>query len=342
MRNFKRAIAVTLACILCTGIVFTLIAEVYFSNSYYYYQDSETRKNYGGEIDFLICGSSHGLRAFSPEILDKELDCFSYNISGALMTMQGRYTLLKKEIERNPVKTVVVEVSYNALSRNRVKEGAEGDLYILARLDNMAERLGFFFSAMKLSEYDRVIYDTVNRGVQCIEWMTDGRKQVDTTVTKGYNKPQGIYDCTVSAETYEQKFHYTKFSETADEYNISYLNKIINICKEKNVRLIFVVTPISSSYEAEHSNTDIVMATVREIAKNADAEFYDFNLIKGKDQMFPADTAYFDISHLSASGAETFNREFARVITAAENGENTDDLFYSSYVEAQQYYNCIK
>lgn len=341
MHNFKRAIAVTLACILCTGIVFTLIAEVYFSNSYYYYQDSETRKNYAGEIDFLICGSSHGLRAFSPEILDKELDCFSYNISGALMTMQGRYTLLKKEIERNPVKTVVIEVSYNALSRNRVKEGAEGDLYVLARLDNMTERLGFFFSAMKLSEYDRVLYDTMDRGIQSIDWKFDGRSQVDTAVTKGY-RPQGTVDCTTSADSYEKNFHRTKFSETVENYNTGYLNKIVDICKEKNVRLIFVVTPIASSYEAEHSNTDVVMATVREIASNADAEFYDFNLIKGKDELFPADTAYFDISHLSASGAETFNKEFARVISATANGENTDDLFYSSYIEAQQYYNCIK
>lgn len=342
MRNFKRAIAVTLACVLCAGIIFTGIAEFYFSNSYYYYQDSETRKNFAGKIDFLICGSSHGLRAFSPEILDKELGCFSYNISGALMTMQGRYTLFEKEMERNPVETVVIEVSFNALSRDRIKEGAEGDLYILARLDNIAERLLYCLSSMKLSEYDRVLYDTTNRGFQCIEWMFDKRKQIDTTITKGYNKPQGIRDCTTSAEIYEKNFHRTKFSETTDDYNTGYLSKIIDICKEKDVRLIFVVTPIASRYESQHSNTDTVMAKLREISANAGAEFYDFNLIKGKDDLFPADTAYYDDSHLSASGAETFNKEFTRVITAAENGENTDEMFYSSYIEAQQYYNCIK
>lgn len=341
MHSFKRMIAVTLTCVLCVGIIFTGIAEFYFSNSYYYYQDSETRENFAGQIDFLICGSSHGLRAFSPEILDEELGCFSYNISGALMTMQGRYTLFEKEIERNPVETVVIEVSFNALSRNRTKEGAEGDLYVLARLDNAAERLKYFFSSMRLSEYDRVLYDTMDRGIQCIDWKFDGRSQVDTTVSKGY-RPQGTVDCTTSADSYEKNFHRTKFSETVDQYNIKYLNKIIDICKEKNVRMIFVVTPISGRYESQHSNTDIVMAKFREIAENAGAEFYDFNLLKGKDDLFPADTAYYDDSHLSESGAETFNRELARVISSAMQGEDTDSLFHSSYIEAQQYYNCIK
>ena len=63
------------------------------------------------------------------------------------MSMYGRYVLLKKEIERNQIKTVYFEISYNALTLDKKTLGFEGDIYELGRFDNIIERVNFFKNA---------------------------------------------------------------------------------------------------------------------------------------------------------------------------------------------------
>lgn len=70
------------------------------------------------------------------------------------------------------------------------------------------------------------------------------------------------------------------------------------------------------------------------MSRKYDCEFYDFNLLKNKNELFPLNTAFYDWLHLSGSGAETFSKEFVRLIKKVDGGEDVSSFFFNSYVEA--------
>lgn len=336
MRNFKRAVAVTLLCALCVGVIFGAVSSAYFCTQFYYYEDAQNRKELAGEIDFLFCGSSHCLRAFSPEEIDPILGCNSYNLAGSLMTMKGRYTLLRKELSRNDVSTVVVELSYNALARDRKEEGPEGDIYMLARMDNAAESLLYAVSSFRPNEYDRVLYDTMERSVNSLLCLLRGQQPTDVSAQKGWF-PAGVNDCSTTVEKYNASFHKAQINESINEENLRYLEKILDLCKTNGVRIIFVVTPISDRYLGQYGNMDTVIGRYAEIARENGCEFYDFNLLKEKDLLLPCETAFYDDAHLSSEGAKAFSQRFAEIISAVDSGQSVDGLFYDSYDEADRH-----
>lgn len=222
MNNFRKAMVMTLTfCLFVVGIT-ACIVEPYFQSETFYYEDAKVRKDLSGQLNYLICGSSHAFRAFIPEILDEELGCNSYNLSCAMMTMQGRYAILKKEMDRNPINTVVLELSFNALTRNREREGPEGDIYMLARFDNFLERARYFISSIDIREYGKLYYDTLNRGFTCWNKILNGEK--DNLVqykTKGFvSKPSN--DLSVTKEEYRENHYTGSLDTTVYEENIFY------------------------------------------------------------------------------------------------------------------------
>lgn len=336
MRNSKRkALAVTLALLLCVLLILTAFCEAYFQYPVYYYEDAAVRQELSGTIDTIVLGSSHAFRAFVPQILDEALGTSSYNLSCAMLTMRGRYELLKKEVARNPVKTVVLELSFNALTRDRNIEGPEGDLYLLGRLDSGLERLGYFFSAFRPSEYSQVIHDTFTRSKKAWKSILHGTvAEPQMKAGRGFiSVPTN--DLSLSYSDAEAMWFTKSASITYCDEDLEYLDKCVRLCQKNGIRVIFAVTPLSDQKLLETCNLDTIRQYMQTLATQYGVEFYDFNLIRTRSD-YPAATAFFDTLHLSGSGAETFTRSFAALLQRVDAGENIDALFYDSYVQAGQ------
>ena len=113
MRNFKRilkTVSLFLAVIIVLSVVF---GALYLRGENYDYQDYRERDALAGELTMLINGASYVMYGIDPDVLDAYLgaNVHSYNLTTSMLTLEGRYALLKKELERNPVKTVILEVS---------------------------------------------------------------------------------------------------------------------------------------------------------------------------------------------------------------------------------------
>lgn len=163
MHNFKKIILHTALLIFFVIIILICSTLPYFWGESYYYQDYKVRTSLSGKLDTLVIGSSHALRSIKPTVLNEKLNTKAYNLSSPLMSMYGRYVMLEKEINRNPIKTVYLEISYNALTLNRKTLGLEGDLYVLGRFDNVFERINFFTNAFTPDEYRKVLSDIIVR-----------------------------------------------------------------------------------------------------------------------------------------------------------------------------------
>ena len=286
MHSFKKALGAGVAFVLCVIILSICIIEPYYIRKPYYYQDSEVRESMSGTIDYLFCGASHALHAINPVVIDEELGTNSYNLSSSFMTMQGKYELISKELARNPVSTLIMELSYSSFTRNRDTEGPEGDIYLLGRLENPLERIKYFFSAMRTSDYVSVYYYTLSYGIASIGGIING--PVDTSpryANKGFS-PLESTDLTVSEDEYVSMYNTQSFDNEIFEENVMYLNKVIELCREKNTRLILIVTPLSKELICQYDNLDTSRKWYEEIAGKNGIEFYDFNLLNNKDELF--------------------------------------------------------
>ena len=58
---------------------------------------------------------------------------------------------------------------------------------------------------------------------------------------------------------------------------------------------------------------------------------WDFNLYRGRYELFTDRTSYYDDYHLSTDGATVFTRLMADCVKRARAGEDFSEEFYSSY-----------
>lgn len=289
-----------------------------------------------GSLDFIICGASHAMRGFRPDVLDETLDVNSYNLSCSRMTMQGRYEMLNLELNRNPVKTVVLELSYDSLTRNRDDEGPEGDIYLLGKLDGFGPRMQYFFKAVRPDEYGRMYYNYIDNGMNCLKKVIRGTwTNKNEKLVKGYAayKRENIE----LNKNLKNIYNTRAFDEIIYDENMEYLQKIIDLCKEKDIRLVLATTPLAQLTVCRYSNLDLFRGWYADIAEENGLEFYDFNLLTGKEELLPDDTAFSDRYHLGNDGAQTFSEVFADILQKKDNGEDVESLFYKNYQEVDEH-----
>lgn len=334
MHNFKQAFKTTLCFLLTISVISFGLMELYFESANYYYQDGKVREKLSGTIDYLISGASHGMRAFNTPSIDEALHVNSYNLCGSRMTMKGRYDVLKEELERNPVRTVIVEVSYDAMSRDRKEEGPEGDIYVLGRTKGISKRLGFFFSSFYPSEYPRMYYDTLSRG--CYGIICGLHRQFRTAQTETI---QGYYPYSDSEpnlgvpELNDSLYDSAAFDTNVIDYNKEYLDKILDLCEDHGAKVVLVTTPLSEYTIYRCSNLDVFYDYYCELAEERSIEYYDFNLLKNKNELFSDDISFYDEAHLNNTGADTFTSVFCDTLSRADKGEDVTADFYTSYQE---------
>ena len=132
-------------------------------------------------------------------------------------------------------------------------------------------------------------------------------------------------------------YHTRSFEETVYEPNVEYLNKIIALCKEKNVQLILVTTPLSKVTVCRYDNLDTFKEWYENVANENGLQYYDFNLIRDKEEKLPDSSAFSDKFHLGNKGAGTFTKMFTDVLNKEAAGEDTSALFYGSYSELESH-----
>ena len=324
MHSFKKTILAVLALLLCVCVLFAGYTVPYFYGTAYYYQDAAARNALSGELNLLICGSSHAFRGIDPTRIDAALGTNSYNLACSMQTMKGRYFLLREELERNPVQTVILEVSYNSLTRNREWEGPEGDLYELGRFTSPLDRWRYFFFTAAPSEYPQFFHDTLSRSTTAWKALLKGAMGLQSVRGSlgldpvAQSAPQQVPDALV-------------VPEEKNEESARYFEKCLALCAENNVRVILVTTPMPERTVITAAGLDRAYDWLADYAAQYGCEFYDFNLIKTRRTDYPDSTAFFDNTHLSRYGAQTFTDALCDVLQRQSQGENVSALFYESY-----------
>jgi hypothetical protein len=336
MHNFKKVISSVVVTILLFTVVSWTIIAPYMNSEFSYFQDNKLRESIAGEIDVIAIGASHGLNAFDTGILDASLDCFSYNLSASMMTLDSKYYLLKKELDRNPVETVILELSFDTLARNESAEFAIGDEVTIARLDSFGERMNYMLRYMKIDDWLNLYSRQIVTGLARYLSMLHGSEMNSVDYgAKGYCA-KNTADVTLSEEQVPRVFNSRSVVADYPEKNIAKLNSIVELCKEHDVRIIVTVVPLSDALIWENDGWDDFYHWTTLYCEENDCEFYDLNLIRNRYELFNDRESFSDADHLCSDGAEVFTKAFCDIINRVDAGEDISHLFYSSYAEMKQ------
>lgn len=330
MHSFKRilktvGIFLLMVCVLSVGF-----GVLYFQGECHLYQDAREREALSGSVELVACGASYMFFGFQPEVFDQGHEGVSYNLSGLRLTMEGRYELLRLELERNPIRTVLLEVSSDTLARTRATDGVEGDLQVLGRLTGK-ERLRYFFQCFSVSEYPAVYYDAVYRGIENAAALLKGNYQkYNPYLIRGYfaNVQSGIY----ISPYFKTYYHTEHLEETVQQEDIDGLKAIAALCREHGAELILVDMPKTEFYNCKYDNHQFFHDWFAAFAAEEGISFYDFNLYKWKWALVSDLDSFGDETHLIDYGARRFSEYLADFLTRRERGEELSQEFYADWL----------
>lgn len=331
MHNFKKALLASLSFLLCFALLFALVVYPAFKTDSLY-NDSAKRRELAGSIDMLYCGASHALGGFIPDIIDNTLGTNSYNLSSYASSFEGRIWLIEKELARNKVDSFVLEISYDTI-RDYSDDRSTGEPMTILKLDSFAERLSYMAKYVPITNLDKVSSVTLRYGLNAWKAMLTGQLNIPQN-NRGY----------VPARTSNLRTQELELAELVDTRsmavdfdpdNLEKINKIAAMCRDEGSEFIIAVVPVSDKLILNFDNCDEFYSALDNFCKQQGYEYYDFNLLKNRGELFSDNGSYFDSSHLSHEGAESFSTAFAQLMLARNEGRDTSEFFYPSYEAAR-------
>lgn len=297
-----------------------------------------------GKIEILFVGPSTSMMGIDTETADECFGVNTFNVSTSSQTLDGTYYLCKEAIEKNPnLKQIYLNVSPGILLRN------VGEVMPTAIITD------YLSSNMRRLEYVWGSVEPEYRGIVLFPLIRD-REDIFTRnpveIIKGKDKAYRNYEpfshrgleykekgFVTGVRTPENQGGHVYRTEGIEEFReedinekeVRYLEKTVELCREKEIELIFFTAPYSDFYLQEFKNYDTASRWIKAFAREHHVEYYDFNLLR-RDilNLLPED--FLNMDHLMESGAE----KFTRVLGGEYRSTNYEGIFYDSYQEKKK------
>jgi hypothetical protein len=246
------------------------------------------------EVDILFLGSSHTYRGFDTRVFNKH-GYSSFNLGSSSQTPLQTQLLLDKHLTSLNPKLIIYEVYPKTFEI----DGVESSLDIISN-DNFD--ISSIIMSIKLNNikvYNTLIYaffmDILKVNANYKEPYARGN---DTYISGGFVQKNISYFN--NNEKYEPNIW------VLDEKQIKRFENILTILKKKNIELILVQAPITSSLYKSYSNNNYFDSLI--VSKHN--KYYNFNEILNLNDSLH----FYDSHHLNQSGVELFNIKLIEIL----------------------------
>lgn len=237
--------------------------------------------------DILVFGSSRTEHHYIPSIISDSLGLTSFNAGNAMHEIYANHTLFKLTTERYSPKIVILDIFQIFLTQERMwSYRYVNDYYFLYnKYDIVKKNIDLFWPYAPIIMQ---IYSYKNR--ELIMHVLQGKPDYSSQI-KGYNPQTKVMSKT-------QVIHpYTEDYVTLCAEKLLLIDDIITTCKEKDIELIFVMSPM---YHTLVENS--VIYQFEEYLNERDVPFLNY---VNYDALMH--TKYFrDPTHLNDAGAQIF------------------------------------
>ena len=253
-------------------------------------------------LDLLFLGSSHSYAAFSPEIIEKEFGKKSYNWATQQQPIYISYHYLVEALKTQKPKIVVLEAYMLTIQDDYAGEGTVRSALdrmnmslnkikaIEVSVENKEDYLSYYINIIKYhSRYSEIKKQEVVDAIKNKTLSNRGFTPLESNPKVNFDNSKCL------------NIEYTSKISTK---NLEYLNKIIKLCNEENIRLVLVTTPTQMG-ESEQAYLNYV----EKVAIQNNIEFIDLNRKFGEIGL-DFSTDFYDTTHLSKFGAEKVTKYF--------------------------------
>lgn len=256
-------------------------------------------------IDILFLGSSHAYTAFNPYLIEEKTGLSGYVFATQQQPIWITYYYLKEALKYQTPKYVVLEVHMaivgnDEYSEEQVNRDAIDKMKFSINKIN-AIKTSVSSDEDKMSYYFNIIkYHNRYKELSFTDFKTAFLGY--TVDNKGYIAlPNDNY-------IYNNSNEYNDEVEQIFPKNLEYLNKIIELSKMNNIKLILVKTPAFYTRE-EISKLNFL----EKLAKEEDLLY--LNYIKEMDKLkLDFNTDFYDSGHLSKTGSEKITLDLIKEI----------------------------
>ena len=234
--------------------------------------------------------------------------------------------------------TVVLEISYNTMAVDQKDSTSSGDQLTIARFDTLGERMKFLFQYVSLEEWVNIYSRDIQSGVYYwLSWIRGKTGNNTDYANKGYQSHTTV-NCELSPNEAVANYNLELIPAPSEYFQSSIKDIVesIELCKSKNIKVIITVTPVADSFIWCRDGWDEFLQWTKDFATEQGCDFYDFNLIKSRYDVFSDSETFYDETHLSATGSELFSNIFCEVVLKVQAGEDVSSYFFESYRELKK------
>jgi hypothetical protein len=252
----------------------------------------------------LIMGSSHAVNHFYPEIIEKEtgLSCYNAGVEGQRLLFVE--TLQKIILQRYSPKVLVLNVEPYYLNTYSRAYSMIVDLYpYYFKYPDIIGKVVDMKSPYEKYKLKSVLYQYNSSIAYIVYYLFHTQKDY-----KGFIPLYGVVPEYRREKIRKMKPEDEKYSienEMLDENFILALKSFIKLTQEKDIKLLFVLSPIVKKSDISEMKS---FQMIKQIAKNNDIpllDYYNNPLFLNRFDLFDADT------HLNIKGAELFSKLFS-------------------------------
>lgn len=312
-----------------------------YSYSIHLRQDLESEELEGKEADILFLGASRVYRSYVPAIFEEKLGVENVvNASTSAQPYCGSYYILKEMIKTNRPKIVVFGTGYSILEPPTIQKKL-----LTLDLTTGLTRLEFMANEFREEEDLRNAFALYRHRTKLADVQENCKDKKDRLA--------GWYDPEVHTEIYKDKgfvysFNtfeqgnipirqqetYTDGDVNAD--NLAYLDRIVDLCRENDIRLFFTTGLTSLAFIYGTENYEGLEQFFADYAAEKGVIYHNLNLLKDREKLFP-DCMMHDYNHLNGEGAQIMSELYAEILAGDIAGEDTSDYFYSSVDEMKSH-----
>lgn len=338
MRIFKKAAVFLVAFFLVEQMAVFLLEPVTFAHFLSFDKKEAAREK--ETIDMAFFGDSRAIRTFYPDIFEEEMDGIGVVINEGVnqQHIASTYFYLKDYVNRYPLKYAVVNLNYDYFL-NTTEDVTIAKGLTLDRIKSPFIAAEFIKERFSLREYPDVlksyryrhnmdeIFETAAEKLTPEYWKGIDTREDIHYVSKGY----ATWDLTYKQGNVGTPAGCFVWSEeTVEPEYLLYLDKIAALCKEKNVQLYFVESPITVSRMYAIEGYREFDRTIREKCDALEVPFWNLNLLK-EDNISVYDPNFTDTEHLNDKGSEKTSRLLASLLKLDMEGKDVSSFFYEDF-----------
>ena len=339
-KNTRRILSLIslLVMIIAADRILTFLLEPMSRADFYLHDVREMKKDHQ-DIDLIIVGNSRSVYGFDPLIFEEDLGLdYAYNASVVGQQISSKYYIAESLIQDFSPEIVIFDIEWQSLNefgdtRTQAKLLGLDRLTGLTKIRYILD--GFSFSELIYAVskpyrfHDNLFKEgSIANNLKLKKWMKDTKYAENYYHTmKGYDQGDKC-----SSKPFKINSLGTYDKTALSEKSIGYLDRIVKLCRERNISLFIVSPPISTMEQLNIGNYQEANDYYLAYAKENGVYYHNLNMLKDRDEIFN-DHLFYNSGHLCRTGAETASHIYAEIIRDELAGIGTQDRFYGTVDE---------